>query len=312
MGSCCSCCDASHALKFSKPSRVPPDPELFPRYFQNKQGLWLRFAEWEPPREVPAVRAVLFLVSGVAEHTARYDPVALTFAREGYHVFCMDNQGAGGSEGKRLYVEHFYDFVDDFLLFKKIILSRYPGYAVLPHFLLGHSMGGLIAAHVAFRDPGAWAAVVLSGPALELDPKLTTPLLRRIAPIVSKHFPRLAVRSLDIDLISGNRPVVELAKQDPFRFSVPLTARYGAEMMRAIDDVWKNMERSTFPLLIVHGSKDLLCAVGGSRRFMELAVSTDKRLIEYEGLMHEVLTEVTWRKVLSDIQGFLDGHCLSR
>ncbi|PWU87839.1 putative monoglyceride lipase [Trypanosoma cruzi] len=102
MDSCCSCCDASHALKFSKPSRVPPDPELFPRYFQNTQGLWLRFAEWEPPREVPAVRAVLFLVSGVAEHTARYDPVALTFAREGYHVFCMDNQGAGGSEGKRL------------------------------------------------------------------------------------------------------------------------------------------------------------------------------------------------------------------
>ncbi|KAF8285141.1 hypothetical protein TcBrA4_0033590 [Trypanosoma cruzi] len=88
-------------------------------------------------------------------------------------------------------------------------------------------MGGLIAAHVAFRDPGAWAAVVLSGPALELDPKLTTPLLRRIAPIVSRHFPKLAVRSLDIDLISGNRPVVELAKQDPFMVSVPLTARYG-------------------------------------------------------------------------------------
>ncbi|EKF27476.1 monoglyceride lipase, putative, partial [Trypanosoma cruzi marinkellei] len=127
-------------------------------------------------------------------------------------------------------------------------------------------MGGLIAVHVAFRDPGAWAAVVLSGPALELDPRLTTPLLRRIAPIVSKHFPKLAVRSLDPDLISGNRPIVELAKQDPFRFSVPLTARYGAEMMRAIDDVWENMERSTFPLLIVHGSRDLLCAVSGGWR----------------------------------------------
>ncbi|PWU87838.1 putative monoglyceride lipase [Trypanosoma cruzi] len=173
-------------------------------------------------------------------------------------------------------------------------------------------MGGLIAAHVAFRDPGAWAAVVLSGPATRIGSQIDDAPVAPDCAHGFKALPKLAVRSLDIDLISGNRPVVELAKQDPFRVSVPLTARYGAEMMRAIDDVWKNMERSTFPLLIVHGSKDLLCAVGGSRRVMELAFSTDKRLIEYEGLMHEVLTEVTWRRVLSDIQGFLDGHCLSR
>ncbi|RNF07879.1 monoglyceride lipase [Trypanosoma rangeli] len=312
MGSYCSCLKASHALKFSKPSRVPPDPELFPRYFQNKQGLWLHFAEWAPPREVPNVRAVLFLISGVAEHTARYDSVALTCARAGYHVFCMDNQGAGGSEGKRLYVENFYDFVDDFLLFKQIILSRYPDYATLPCCLLGHSMGGLIAAHVALRDPDAWAAVVLSGPALQFDPQLTTPFMRWLAFKLSKCFPKLGVKAVDTNLISNNRPIVELAKQDPFMSSAPLTARWFAEMLRAIDDMWEKMDRSTFPLLIVHGRDDSLCAISGSRRFVELALSSDKTLIEYDELAHEVLSEVSWKKVMRDVQSFLDRHCPSR
>ncbi|RNF21611.1 monoglyceride lipase [Trypanosoma conorhini] len=312
MGSCCPCLRASHALEFAKPSRAPPDPELFPRYFQNKQGLWLRFAEWAPPRDVPDVRAVLFIISGVAEHTARYDAVALAFARAGYYVFCMDNQGAGGSEGKRLYVENFDDFVDDFVLFKKIVLSRYPDYATLPCCLLGHSMGGLIAAHVALRDPDAWTAVVLSGPALELDPKLTTPFMRWLVPKVSRCFPKLGVKTLDVNLISKNSQVVELAKQDPFMSSASLTARWGAEMLRAIDEFWKKVDKATFPLLIVHGGDDRLCAISGSRRFAELAPSSDKKFIAYDGLSHEVLNEVSWREVLRDVQSFVDSHCPSR
>lgn len=309
MGSCCSWFSASHCLPHATPSRVPPDPDLFPRYLQNKQGLWLHFAEWAPPRDVTRVRAVLFIISGLAEHTARYDSVALHFAREGYHVFCMDNQGAGGSEGRRLYVENFYDFVDDFQLFRRHALARYPDYATLPCCLLGHSMGGLIATHVALRDPGAWAAVVLSGPALEADPAMATPCMRSLARAFSRCLPKLSLQKLDTKRISTNRPVVELAEQDPLCFSSGLTARWGAEMLRAMDDVWANMEKCTFPFLIVHGTSDALCSISGSRRFVESAPSKQKRLIEYDGMYHEVLTETKRREVLKDVQGFLDSHC---
>ncbi|KEG11331.1 putative monoglyceride lipase [Trypanosoma grayi] len=307
--SCCSCLSASHGLKYATPARTPPDPELFPRYFQNKQGLWLHFAEWAPPRDVTTVRGVLFIISGLGEHTARYDSVALRFAREGYHVFCTDNQGAGGSEGKRLYVENFYDFVDDFQLFKRRVLSTHPEYATLPCCLLGHSMGGLIATHVALREPTAWAAVVLSGPALQMDPAMATPFMRWLARTLSSCLPKLGVQRLDNNLISTNRPVLELAKQDPFYFSPPLTARWAAEMLRAMDDVWVNMENSGFPFLIVHGEKDRLCSIAGSRRFLELALSTDKKMIEYEGLFHEVLTEVRWKEVMKDVIEFVNDRC---
>lgn len=309
MGLCCSWFSASHGLQYAKPSRVPPDPELFPRYLQNKQGLWLHFAEWAPPREAQKVRGVLFIISGLAEHTARYDSAALKFAREGYHCFCLDNQGSGGSEGRRLYVENFYDFVDDFELFKKHIFAKHPEYASLPCFLFGHSMGGLIATHVALREPSAWSAVVLSGPALEADPALATPFMRGLVRMFSRCLPKLGVQRLDSSLSSRNRQVVEFNVQDPFYFSNSLTARWGAEMLRAMDDVWVNMERSTFPLLILHGTQDRLCSINGSRRLLNSALSRDKKLIEYEGMYHEVFREVKWRDVLQDVQAFLDSHC---
>lgn len=43
-------------------------------------------------------------MSGLGEYSGRYDSVALRLNKEGYVAFTIDNQGAGGSEGVRLYV----------------------------------------------------------------------------------------------------------------------------------------------------------------------------------------------------------------
>lgn len=156
---------AGHDLAHAKPSRAPPDATLFPNYMQNEQGLWLRFAEWWPRREVAAVTGVVFIVSGLGEHSGRYDSVALTFTEAGYVCFSLDNQGAGGSEGVRQYVERFSFFVNDIQQFVEHVEAAHPELSHLPRFLLGHSMGGLIAAHVAMRDPAFFKGVVFSGPA---------------------------------------------------------------------------------------------------------------------------------------------------
>nr|CCC92575.1 unnamed protein product [Trypanosoma congolense IL3000] len=312
MFSCCCCCgvcNENHNLKYCTPKREKPDPELFPQYIQNKQGMWLHFTGWMPPRSMPEVRGVLFVISGLGEHAARYDGVGHYFSRAGYHVFCMDNQGAGASEGERLYVVDFNDFVDDFFLFKRHVLSLHPEYAALPRFLLGHSMGGLIATHVSLRDPTGFNAFVFSGPALQPDPKLATPFKKKLANMLSDCTPKLGVGGIDPKAVSTNRQVVELLEQDPLYFKVKLTARWATTMLTAMESVWESIEKATYPLLIVHGEKDALCPLSGSRKFIESIPSCNKRLIEYPGLGHEVLTEVRWREVLRDILTFLDSHC---
>ncbi|KAK7201893.1 monoglyceride lipase [Novymonas esmeraldas] len=303
------CTGAGHGLTYARAGRAPPDPELFPRYMQNAQNLWLHFCEWWPHGDGGAaaatpIKGVVFIVPGLGEHTGRYDSVALRLNREGYVVFSMDNQGTGGSEGLRLYVERFEHFVDDVCAFVAFVQKRYPALQQLPTFLLGHSMGGLIATRVAQRDATGFRGVVLSGPALGL-PEYIPGILRSLGRFLARWFPKVPVRKLNCDLASHNPPVVELVKQDPFYCNVMLRARFADEMLAAQDRAAAAAPTSAFPFLIVHGTDDKLCSLEKSRWFYETAPSTDKHHVAYPGAAHEVLTELCRGEVMAEVMKFI-------
>lgn len=291
-----------HNLPFATPSRPPPDPNLFPRYMQNKQGIWLRWTEWSP-RSSPT--AAVFLVSGRGEHAGRYDSIALALTAEGYQVFALDHQGQGGSEGDRSYVERFQDYVDDTQAFVKRIMILLPGLNQLPKFIIGHSMGGLISVHLALRDQSFWNGVILSAPALEADPKVATPFMKAAASFLSDYLPKLGFDKLGVETLSTNRAVVEFAQQDPMFPGERLRARWGFEMLKNMEDVWTKVNHIKFPYLLLHSAEDAICSINGSRKFHSLNQSADKKLVEYHGMFHELFTEVDRHKVFSEVTEFI-------
>ncbi|KAG5471329.1 hypothetical protein LSCM1_01409 [Leishmania martiniquensis] len=305
------CCGAGgHRLPFATAGRAPPDPLLFPHYMQNAQHLWLHFSEWWPHGDgggtpAPPTKGVVFIIPGLGEHTGRYDSVALRLNQEGYVVFSMDNQGAGGSEGERLYVERFSHFVDDVCAFINFIQERYSALRSQPMFLMGHSMGGLIAVLVAQRDASGFRGVVLSGPALGLS-KPVSGFMRSLGHFFSAWLPKLPVHRLNPNLVSHNTPVVHLVKQDPFYSNVTLRARFTDEMLEAQDSAAMATSVSAFPFLIVHGEDDELCSLERSRWFFDNAPSKDKHLITYPGAAHEVLTELCRDAVMADVMCFIN------
>ncbi|CUF08919.1 monoglyceride lipase, putative [Bodo saltans] len=291
-----------HNLPFAHPSRPPPDPNLFPRYMQNKQGIWLRWTEWSP-RAAPT--AVVFIVSGRGEHAGRYDSLAYTLTAEGYQVFSMDHQGQGGSEGDRSYVERFQDYVDDTQAFVKRIMTLRYGLSQLPKFLIGHSMGGLISVHLALRDQTFWNGIILSAPALEADPKVATPFMKAAASLLSDFLPKLGFEKLGVETLSTNRAVVEFAQQDPLFPGERLKARWGFEMLKNMDEVWEKVNQVKFPYVLVHSADDAICSINGSRKFHSLNQSSDKKLVEYSGMFHELFTEVNRHKVFGEVLEFI-------
>jgi acylglycerol lipase len=301
---------ASHDLPHAKRSRPPPDPTLFPNYIQNKQGIWLVWKEWTPKNR--KTLGVVFIVSGLAEHAGRYDSTALSLLQAGYHCFSMDHQGQGGSEGNRTYVERFSDYVDDQQLFVNRMLTQNPDLSHLPRFILGHSMGGLITVHTAARDPSFWNGVILSGPALQGDPKVATPFLKSVASLLSSILPKMPVSTLERHLISKNKAVLELANQDPYYHKGPVSARWAFEMLCAMDEAWSSVAASTYPFLIVHATDDKLCSVEGSRKFFAMSPSKDKRLREYDNMYHEVLTEGQRHLVVNEVIQFINERCSGR
>ena len=85
----------------------------------------------------------MLFVHGFGEHSGRYEGIARWFAERGRSVHAYDQMGHGLSSGARGHVTRFDDYLDDleFMLNRISAGDSHP----LP-ILIGHSLGGLIAA----------------------------------------------------------------------------------------------------------------------------------------------------------------------
>jgi alpha-beta hydrolase superfamily lysophospholipase len=107
---------------------------------------------------------VALLAHGYGEHIGRYDHVAAALLRHGAAaVYGPDHMGHGKSAGERVLVEDYEEIITDLHTVERDARAAHPD---LPVVLIGHSMGGLIAARYAQRYGSGLAALVLSGPVL--------------------------------------------------------------------------------------------------------------------------------------------------
>lgn len=301
--------DTKHSAErqgIATPGRTAPNPKYFPYYMQNAQGLWLRWTAWRPQSK-PC--GVVLLVGGLAEHTARYDYLGTQFAAKGFVAFSMDHQGQGLSEGDRKHIERFDNFVDDQVQFLRARFAAEPELESLPRFILGHSMGGLITATLATRHPRAFNGVVLSAPALYANPKKATPFLKAVVSVLANVFPKLPVEKLDADTVSDNAQIVQHYKTDPIIPTVGIRARWAHQMLTSIERLWTRIDRATFPVLLLHGSRDEIVLLQGSEDFAQKSPSVDKKLIVYEGALHELFTdERVGDRVMADVFTFVEAR----
>ncbi|MPY94401.1 MAG: alpha/beta fold hydrolase [Acidimicrobiia bacterium] len=268
-------------------------PEHATGTFRGAGGLDLAYRSWAPGGEA---RATVVLVHGLGEHSGRYEEVAAGFAAEGYATWALDHRGHGRSEGRRGHVERFSTFVADLETFRLLVAAHQPG----PQVLLGHSLGGAIALAHALGHPGAWAAVVLSGPAVGA----TGPPARAVALLgraLSTIVPAARVLALDAAAVSRDPAVVADYRADPLVHHGRYTARLAAEVYGRMASFAAEVPSLHAPLLIVHGTEDSLVPVDVSRTLLALVGSADKSLVEYPGLYHEVFNEPEGPEVLQDV-----------
>jgi acylglycerol lipase len=242
-------------------------------------------------------RGEILIIHGFIEHGGRYAHAGEALAGSGLAVSVTDLRGHGRSGGPRCYVNSFADYLMDL----DCTLARARERAGdKPLFLLGHSLGGLIAVLWCARRQAAIRGLILSGPALRLTDRLF-PWIRHLARVGSLLFPRLRLVRMGCRNISRDEAVVRQFREDPLVFHGRFPVRTGAEILRAGEAVQPRLKEIRVPVLILHGGADRVAAVEGSQALYEQAESNDKQLRVYSDLYHEVLNEPEREQVLGDV-----------
>jgi alpha-beta hydrolase superfamily lysophospholipase len=268
-------------------------------------GLPLRLHSWRAPG---AARGQVLIVHGLGEHAGRYAQLASALNAKGWDVHAHDQRGHGASGGARGALPHPDAMLDDLArVFDRLRCDAAHG----PRVLIGHSMGGAIAARFVAEalspQPADWSrepdALVLSSPAL--DPGLT-PTKRLRLWLGERLLPDYAdANGLKPEWISRDPEVVAAYVADPLVHD-RITARLARFIVDAGARVRSQATRWRVPTLLMWAAADRCVAPAGSAAMAAAAPPRVLSARAWDGLAHEIFNEPERDQVIAHLLGWLE------
>lgn len=252
----------------------------------------------------PAPRAVVLLAHGAGEHSGRYQHLAAFLGEHRIAVLAPDHPGHGRSPGARAHINAFADFFPALDALHALIERDYPD---VPVVLLGHSMGGLIAARYLLERPGRFRAAILSAPALQ-PPEPPSAFAIWLNSVLARLWPTLGVLQLDASGVSRDPAVVAAYRADPLVHTGKFSARLVVELFSTMALVHQRAGELHLPLLVLHGDADSMTAVEGSQQLAAAVGGAHCTLRIYPGLYHEIFNEPEQEQVFAELLDWLQAQ----
>ncbi|MFN0099179.1 MAG: lysophospholipase [Gemmatimonadaceae bacterium] len=284
-----------------------PTTHAPPTSVSASDGLALFLQFWQT-RGVP--RGTVLIVHGLGEHIWRYAHVAAHLSASGWDVVGYDQRGHGATGGKRGSIPRADSLLDD--LDRVVAAVRPlgqreaadpPPNSRAPLVLLGHSMGGHVAASYVLRHPDAVDALVLSSPALDAALSLAQRVQLAVGVALVPDLPMN--NQLDATKISHDPAVVRAYLDDPLVHD-RVTARLaksildGGAAVRAAAAQWR------VPTLLLWAGDDHLVSPRGSAAFAAAAPPAVVRAQRFDGLYHEIFNERDATPVFAALDAWLE------
>ncbi len=247
---------------------------------------------------LPDARGGFVIMHGIGEHCGRYGHVAQFLNQAGYSVRTYDHRGHGQSQGRRGDVGMLRDMLDD----AKVIVDDFAEKHGGAPFLLGHSMGGLFAAHFALARMAPLRGLVLSSPALAVS---LTAIQKSLLKLMTAIAPHVGVpNGLNPQFLSHDAAVVAAYKADPLVHG-KISATLLAGMLASVTYCETRAASIAIPALrLVAGNDRLVDAEGSKRFFAQLPVGKAEFAL-YEDFYHEIFNEPGRARPLAQLRAWL-------
>lgn len=285
--------------------------------------------EWIPDTQP---KAVVQICHGMAEYIDRYDDFAEFLALNGYYVVGHDHLGHGQSITGTDKVGYFHEKYGNTYVIEdihRLRLRTEKEQEGIPYFMLGHSMGSfLLRQYIGLYGTGLSGAVVMG---TGEQPVLLLEAGRILCRVIAffhgwdyrsqlvdgmaaggyeKHF---AKESDGSNWLSRNPENVRKYRNDPmcgFMFTVNAYYHMFSGMIRMSRQERRKRVPKELPVLFVAGQDD---PVGNYGRNVEKVYKQYKKcgikdveLRLYEKDRHEILNELDWKQVYTDIWRWLE------
>ncbi len=271
----------------------------------SKDDFPIYFQKWTPQR----VRKVLVIQHGFGEHSGRYQNIREAFEGTDTAFYALDSRGHGRTGGKRGHVDQFQLYVDDLADFIQLVRKENMNDEV---YLLGHSLGGVIALQYALQGTNQTnlAALIVSSPGLiiEMDPakqvkKVMATLFSSIAPAATLD------AGLDLTYLSHDQSVIDAYKADPLVHG-KISFQMGSNLFHVGKSIFEKASHLTIPVYVFQGTGDKIVSPESAKHLYEMLKTEDRTLKMYDGLFHETMNELPAdrQKVLGDLRQWFEKH----
>jgi len=267
--------------------------------------------------KVGQANCLVFLSHGFSEHLGLYTEIGNLLAGRGMIVFGHDHIGHGESEGKRAYIENVDHYVDDVIQHCMLMQDKYPN---LPLFLIGHSMGGMIAVRAVLRHPGFFKGMILNGPLIVPGPQIgpidfrSTPIRtfisKTVLQLLSWIIPNVPIGRPNLNIITSDKQAQAMMSKDALRWTGGCKVMLLLAFVYCLDDNINQLTDVITPFLIVHGDNDKLCNPIGSELLYRRSKVEDKSLKIFPGACHQLFLEInnTRYQVFDQIQKWIEAR----
>lgn len=300
-------------------------------YIQIKQvdGYITKLSLYESPMKKGAS---ILILHGMAEHQDRYQHFVDYLNRSGYDVYIYDHRGHG--KERRLFElgyiasENGHQLVvSDVITITEYIKRNHCNDKL---FLLGHSMGSLIARNV-IQSYDQYDGIILTGtmfpPKLMVRCALGLAIIskkfkgaKKLSPFLNnllfgnKYYSSLSSRTV-FDWLTRSNPIVGAYIHDPYCGFICTTSFYQDLLTLTLNSSRSNLilkTRKDIPLFLLSGEKDAVSSYGKEIK-KYLAVLKDLEFTNvnsrlYKNCRHEILNELNREEIYSDLSAWVSDH----
>eukprot|EP00055_Hartaetosiga_balthica_P007801 m.27471 g.27471 ORF g.27471 m.27471 type:complete len:295 (+) comp5944_c0_seq1:815-1699(+) len=260
--------------------------------FVSKRGWKLEEKRMVPEDDKP--KALIFLCHGYAHNIGGYMEHFEDISEKGFGVFGISHHGHGRSQGMKALVMDYNFLIDDFSDYVESVLETYPG---VPAFVIGQSMGGAIALMATSKEgrlEKLTRGTILLAPMCKIAKEMMLPqwVISSFSWAAS-WFPSAPITPIKSILHNCFKDPVKVqeALSDPLGYTKKPRLMTSLQMLALTEKVEESIPSYSTPLVVLHGTADMVTSPEASKYLVDNAASEDKDLVMLDDMWHALLSE---------------------